>query len=90
VINKIWLWLYGIHRKKLKGQFTLYALFITVVTIIAYTQIYPFLNTIITDAIVDMDASTALIVSLSPLFIFLFILYSAMWYVVPHREQIER
>lgn len=77
------------YHVKLKGQFTMYALFMTVLTIIAYTQIYPVLKEIIDASIPEMDGETALLIGLSPLFIFLFILYSAMWYVVPHREEIK-
>jgi hypothetical protein len=74
-------------RVRLKGQYTMYALLMTVLTIVAYTQIYPFLKDIIDEAVTDMDSNTALLVSLSPLFIFLFILWSAVWYVSPMSRQ---
>lgn len=76
----------GLH-KSLKAQFTIFALFMTVITIIAYAYIYPVLDEILDDAIPQMDEATGTIVGLSPLFIFLFILYGALWYVVPHREE---
>jgi hypothetical protein len=57
----------------------------TVVTIIAYIACYPLLNTAITDSgITGMEGT---LLSYTPLFIFLFILWSAMWYVNPYRER---
>lgn len=73
--------------KTMKGQYTLFALFMTVITIIAYAYLYPVLKAVIDDAVPTMDDATATMISLSPLFIFLFILYGALWYVVPRREQ---
>lgn len=70
-----------------KGQYTLFALFMTVITIIAFTQVYPILKMFIDDAIPGMDEATGTLLSLSPLIIFFFILYGAMWYVIPSREE---
>ena len=80
----------GISSKKMrmiKGQFTIFALFMTVITIIAYSYIYPVLKTVIDDVSPQMDEATSAMLSLSPLIIFFFILYSAMWYVIPQREE---
>jgi len=74
-------------RHGLRGQYTLYALFMTVMTIIVFTQIYPILKAFIDDAIPTMDDATATLVSISPFVIFMFILYGAMWYVIPSREE---
>jgi hypothetical protein len=74
-------------KNGLRGQFTLYALFMTVMTIIVFTQIYPILKEFIDDALPMMDDATATLLSISPFVIFMFILYGAMWYVIPHREQ---
>jgi len=73
--------------KGFRGQFTIFALFMTVITIIAYAKIYPVLQEVIQDSTPSMDAGTASILSLTPLFILLFIIYSALWYVIPHREE---
>lgn len=70
-----------------KGQYTLYALFMTVLTIICYTQVYPILKTFIDASVPEMDEATGILISLSPLIIFFFILYGAMWYVIPSREE---
>jgi uncharacterized BrkB/YihY/UPF0761 family membrane protein len=74
-------------KNGLRGQYTLYALFMTVMTIIVFTQIYPILKEFIDDALPTMDAATATLLSISPFVIFMFILYGAMWYVIPNREQ---
>lgn len=81
----------GILRKlqqiRLKGQYTLHAMLMTVMSIIAYSQLYPMLKEILDEVIPQMDGAVGTLVALSPLFIFLFILYGALWYVSPHREQ---
>ena len=73
---------------RLKGQYTIFAMFMTVITIIAYSKIYPVLKAVIDDAIPGMTDDVATILSLSPLIILLFILYGAMWYVIPNRETV--
>lgn len=73
--------------KRLKGQYTLFAMFMTVITIIAYAYIYPVLKAVIDEMSPQMDDATRTLISLSPLFIFFFILYGSLWYVVPHREE---
>jgi len=72
---------------EIRGQYTLYALFMTVLTIICYTQVYPILKIFIDDALPGMDEATGTLISLSPFVIFMFILYGAMWYVIPSREE---
>ena len=72
---------------KLKGQYTLHAMLMTILSIIAYSQLYPMLKEILDEVIPEMDGTVGTLVALSPLFIFLFILYGALWYVSPHREQ---
>jgi len=70
---------------ELQAQYTIYALFMTVLTIVAYVAVYPLLNDTITDSgITGMEGT---LISYTPLFIFLFILWSAMWYVNPYREK---
>lgn len=76
-----------ILSKRLRGQYTLFAMFMTVITIIAYAYIYPVLKAVIDEMSPQMDDATATLISLSPLFIFFFILYGSLWYVVPHREE---
>ena len=74
--------------KRLKAQYTLYAMFMTVITIIAYlVGGYPILKTVIDASIPGMDETTAAVVGFSPLLIFLFILWGAMVYVMPRYEQ---
>jgi len=71
----------------LGGQYTIYALFMTIMTIIAYTAVYPILDQVIDDAVDDMGTVEGLILRLSPLFILLFILWGGLWYVNPHRQE---
>lgn len=74
--------------KKLKGQYTLYAMFMTVITIIAYLLAgYPILKEVIDETTPGMDDTLAGIVGFTPLLIFIFILWGAMWYVAPRYEQ---
>ena len=73
-------------RFSIKGQYTIFAMFMTVITIIAYAYIYPVLKSVIDAAIPGMSSDVATILSLSPLVILFFILYGAMWYVIPSRE----
>ena len=76
-------------NKKLSGQFTLFALFMTVITIIAFSYIYPVLKSVIDEVSPTMDDATATLLTISPFLIFLFILYGAIWYVVPNREMVR-
>jgi len=66
----------------LRGQFTLYALFMTVLMLIAYAvALYPMLDSVITTAgITGVEGD---ILSWSPLFLLLFILWGGLWYVNP-------
>lgn len=77
------------HRlcKVWRGQYTLFALFMTVITIVAYSRIYPILRSVIDETTPQMQDSEAMLLALSPLIILFFILYGALWYVVPHREE---
>lgn len=84
MLRKIWL---KLKKIQLKGQYTLHAMLMTFMSIIAYSQLYPMLKEILDEVIPQMDDSVGTLVALSPLFIFLFILYGALWYVSPHREQ---
>lgn len=76
-----------LNKSRMKGQYTLHAMLMTVMSIIAYSQIYPMLKAILDEVIPTMEEPVGTLVALSPLFIFLFILYGALWYVAPHREQ---
>ena len=71
--------------RDVRGQYTIYALFMTIITLIAYVAVYPVLTEVISDAGITGIEGT--ILSLSPLFILLAILLSAMWYVYPYREE---
>jgi hypothetical protein len=79
------LWKIRNKHVELKAQYTIYALFMTVLSIVAYVAVFPLLNDTITNSGVTGMEGTLL--SYSPLFIFLFILWSAMWYVNPHRRE---
>jgi len=73
-----------------KGQYTLYALFMTIITIIAYlTAGYPILSEVIASLDID-DPVLESIIGFSPLLIFLFIIWGAMWYVAPRYEEPPR
>lgn len=70
-----------ILHKTMKAQYTLYAMLMTVLTIIAYTAVYPILDTIITGSgITGMEGT---ILGYIPLFILLFIIWSSAAYVAP-------
>jgi len=70
---------------QLKAQYTIYALFMTMLTLIAYIACYPVLSSIIGSAGITGIEGT--IVSWFPLFILLFILWSAIWYVQPRQRR---
>ena len=72
---------------KLKGQFTIITLIMTVLTLIVYAQLYPVMKSIIEDALPEMDEITALLISLSPFFLLVFILVAGLWYTIPRREE---
>lgn len=72
---------------KLKGQYTLYALFMTFVTIVCFSVLYAPLKAIIDNAVPGMDENTAMLLTASPFIIFLFILFGAYWYVAPREEK---
>jgi hypothetical protein len=67
------------------AQYTIYALFMTVLTLIAYVAVYPVLTSILEAA--DISGIEGTIVSWIPLFILLFILWSAIWYVQPRQRR---
>jgi len=73
-----------LKEKKLEGQYTIYAMFMTVLTLIAYIVIHPTLTTIINDA--GITGIEGQLISLAPLFIVLFILWTGVWYVAPHER----
>jgi len=81
-IARIWMLL---NHKTFKAQYTIYALFMTVLTLIAYVACYPVLSAIIsTSGITGIEGT---IISWIPLFILLFILWSAIWYVQPRQQR---
>jgi len=84
ILSRIWK---KLRKMQLRGQYTLHAMLMTIMSIIAYSQLYPMLKEILDEVMPTMDSSVGTLVALSPLFIFLFILYGALWYVSPHREQ---
>lgn len=71
--------------KDTKGQYTVFALFMTIITLIAYVAVYPVLDEVINESGIGGIEGT--ILRLCPLFILLAILLSAMWYVYPYREE---
>lgn len=84
-LRKLWLFLHKIKMKTAEAQYTIYALFMTVLTLIAYVAVYPVLNQILEDAAIGGIEGT--IMSWIPLFILLFILWSAIWYVQPREKR---
>jgi len=82
--RRIWLMLHALNYK-IQAQYTIYALFMTVLTLIAYVAVYPVLNQILSEAAIEGIEGT--ILSWIPLFILLFILWSAIWYVQPRQRQ---
>lgn len=85
LFTRIWMLLCLLNKKTLVAQYTIYALFMTALTLIAYVAIYPALNQIIADA--NISGIEGTIVGWFPLFILLFILWSAMWYVSPKQRR---
>jgi hypothetical protein len=82
-IKKLFLKMKQKHME-LKAQYTIYALFMTVLTLIAFVAVYPLLDELVVESGIEGIEGTLL--TWSPLFIVLFILWSAMWYVNPRRE----
>jgi len=75
---KLWM-----RHQQLKGQYTLYALFMTVITLIAYVAVYPLLTGVLATAGITGIEGTLL--AWTPVFILLFIIWGSMWYVNPPR-----
>lgn len=75
------------HRKTHKGQFTIVALILTLITVIAFVVLYPVLDNVISDNLSSMDATTQTIVKLIPAFIALAIVASMWFFVVPQRQE---
>jgi len=66
-----------------KGQFNPVALVVVVITFIIYVSFVPTIIAFINDVSPSLDSSTALIVSLFPLMLFLMILLSMFHYGQP-------
>jgi len=82
IINAVYL---IIANKVYTGQYTIYAMFMTILTLVAYIAVHPVLQTIIDEAgITGIEGN---LISWTPLFIILFILWSAMWYVNPQERR---
>jgi hypothetical protein len=83
-LKQMWTKMYFRHLE-LKAQYTLYALFMTVISLITYTvAVYPILDEILTEAAIGGVEGT--ILSYSPLFVLLFVLWGGLWYVNPHKR----
>jgi hypothetical protein len=62
----------------------------TIITVIAYLVAgYPLLSSVIAEAKID-DPIIADMIGFTPLLVFLFILWGAMWYVAPRYEEPPR
>lgn len=85
LLVRIWTFLCLLNEKTLEAQYTIYALFMTVLTLIAYVACYPVLSQVLSEA--DISGIEGTILSWIPLFILLFILWSAIWYVQPRQHK---
>ena len=75
-----------IKKLRFKAQFTIYAMFMTIFAIIAYAVAgYPVMLAVINDA--GITGLEGTILGYCPLFVLLFIIFSAMWYVNPQKER---
>jgi hypothetical protein len=72
---------------RLRAQYTIYAMIMTILGIIAYAAAYPLLKAIIEMALPGMGEVEGMLVSLIPLFILIFILWGAMYYTMPHNQR---
>jgi len=71
---------------ELKAQFTMYAMLMTVISIILYVvAVYPILDEILTES--GIGGIEGDILGYCPLFILIFILWSGLHYVNPHRRE---
>lgn len=87
-ICELYIWLKAVvsilNAKTLNAQYTIYALFMTVLTLIAFVAVYPLLDELVVQSGITGIEGTLL--TWTPLFIVLFILWSAVWYVNPRQQ----
>ena len=75
---------------RFKAQFTIIALVMLLITLIAYVYIMPVFISIINSQIGNFPSDIAVVISLVPFLILIAILVSIVWYIVPHREESKR
>jgi len=76
------------RARYLKGQYTLYALVMTIIAVVAYlTAAYPILSSVLAETTPGMSPILAQILNFAPLLLFLTILWGSMYYVAPQHEQ---
>ena len=86
LVMRLYAWLKFLDAR-LRAQYTIYAMIMTILGIIAYAAVYPLLKSIIEIALPGMGEVEAMIISLVPLFILLFILWGAMYYTLPQNQR---
>ena len=74
-------------RARLPGQFTIVALILTLLLILILARFHPILRAYIDDVIPGMNPMDATLLSTVPFFILLFIMMSAIWYIVPRTKK---
>lgn len=77
-------------KTRMKGQFTIVSLVMTLVMIIVYSQLYPVIENFLTPLVVQLNAAgdpaTATLINLIPFFIAIAIIMSVIWYIVPQKR----
>ena len=75
--------------RSFKGQFTIVALLMVVITLVVFVYVYPPIWTnIITPALANIsDATVVAMINVSPFLFVVAILVSIIWYIVPQRSR---
>jgi len=79
---------YSYLKKVSKGQFTIVALLMVLITLMVYVFIYPAFWSVIEPQLSGVsDPSVVTLIQLSPFLMVVAIFMSIIWYIVPDRER---
>jgi len=75
-------------KGEMKGQFTIVALIMLLITVMVYTFIYPAFWSVIEPQLSGIsDPSVVALIQLSPFLMMVAIFVSIIWYIVPQRQE---
>jgi len=73
---------------KIKGQFTIVALIMLLITVMVYVFIYPAFWDVVEPQLENIsDPSVVALIQLSPFLMMVAIFVSIVWYIVPQRQE---